>query len=321
MAALEQLRKSLHKSGFYFRNAIGMALPHSHYRRKYLAMLSELECLESYLREDIYARVDYYNKLSSYYQVAADAEMTGTFDRTGKSNAYFFDLKRLTRFFPDNLAFSYIFGDVTHVPEHPSFVKSRPITEENQNSILLKLNQVRHYYFVRDPLSFEEKTDSVVWRGKCNSPDRLEFVKRFHAHPLCNAGDTHRRSAGEAWHRPFMTMADQLRHKFVLSIEGNDVATNLKWIMASNSLCFMKRPRFETWFMEGRLVPGHHYVELRDDFSDLEDKVLYYSQHTDEAVEITRNAQWYVAQFMDREREDLISLLVMKKHFELSGQI
>ena len=51
-------------------------------------------------------------------------------------------------------------------------------------------------------------------------------------------------------------MYDNLNYKFILAIEGYDVATNLKWIMSSNSLAVMPRPTYATWFMEGTLIPG-----------------------------------------------------------------
>lgn len=85
-----------------------------------------------------------------------------------------------------------------------------------------------------------------------------------------------------------MSITDQLKYKFVISLEGNDVATNLKWIMLSNSVCFMRKPRVESWFMEGSLIPNHHYVLLDDEFSDLEDKIDYYSKHTDKALAIIK---------------------------------
>ena len=40
------------------------------------------------------------------------------------------------------------------------------------------------------------------------------------------------------------------KHKFILCIEGNDVASNLKWVMSSNSVAVMPKPKFESWFME-----------------------------------------------------------------------
>lgn len=69
--------------------------------------------------------------------------------------------------------------------------------------------------------------------------------------------------------------------------------------------------------MEGALKSGHHYVELRNDFSDLEEKIDYYSTHTDEALAIIKNAHDYVAPFRDSKRELLIELLVAQRYFDL----
>lgn len=73
--------------------------------------------------------------------------------------------------------------------------------------------------------------------------------------------------------------------------------------------------------MEGRLEPGRHFVLLKDDFSDLEEKVDYYSSHTQEAEEIIRNAHAWINLFADPLKEDIISTLVLKKYFRLSGQL
>ncbi|WP_416208165.1 glycosyl transferase family 90 [Halomonas sp.] len=115
---------------------------------------------------------------------------------------------------------------------------------------------MRHYYLPGDQLSFEQKRPLAVWRGACHQEHRRRFVRDFHDHPLCNVADIHRNAAGNPWHGDFLSVSEQLRYRYILSIEGKDVATNLKWIMASNSLCLMRRPRFETWFMEGQLRPA-----------------------------------------------------------------
>ena len=46
--------------------------------------------------------------------------------------------------------------------------------------------------------------------------------------------------------------------------------------MSSNSLAVMPKPKFESWFMEGLLIPDHHFVEIKRDYSDLEEKLNYY---------------------------------------------
>jgi spore maturation protein CgeB len=71
--------------------------------------------------------------------------------------------------------------------------------------------------------------------------------------------------------------------------------------------------------MEGTLIPDYHYIEVRDDFSDLEERLRYYIDHPDEAESIIRHAHEFVSQFKNRQREQLISLLVLKKYFEVTN--
>jgi hypothetical protein len=90
--------------------------------------------------------------------------------------------------------------------------------------------------------------------------------------------------------------------------------------MSSNSLAVMPKPKFETWFMEGTLKPNYHYVLIKDDFSDLEERMNYYINHPEEALEIIKNAHEYIDQFRNTKREELISLLVLEKYFYRTGQ-
>lgn len=120
--------------------------------------------------------------------------------------------------------------------------------------------------------------------------------------------------------KEYLTIPQQLEYKFVCCIEGNDVATNLKWVMASNSLAIMPRPTYETWFMEGRLIADYHYVEIKDDYSDLIEKMEYYIRHPEEAECIIGHAHEYIRQFMNTRQETVISLSVMQKYFYQTRQ-
>ena len=105
-----------------------------------------------------------------------------------------------------------------------------------------------------------------------------------------------------------------------MSLEGNDVASNLKWVMSSNSVAVMPRPTCETWYMEGRLIPNYHYVEIASDYHDLIEKIEYYEAHPEEAKAIVIHAHEWIRQFWNKKREDLISLMVLDKYFRLTGQ-
>lgn len=147
-------------------------------------------------------------------------------------------------------------------------------------------------------------------------------MERYFGSACCDAGISNRHpSLPPEWTKPHISMYDHLRYRYILAIEGNDVATNLKWVMSTNSLAVMPRPTYETWFMEGTLIPGYHYVEIRPDYADLEERMHHYSTHPEEAEAIVAHAHAYIDQFRDRRRERLISLLVLKAYFERTGQL
>ena len=83
----------------------------------------------------------------------------------------------------------------------------------------------------------------------------------------------------------------------------------------------MAKPKIESWFMESKLVADYHYIEINDDYSNLEEKLNYYINNVDECLKIIENANTYVSQFKDYNREKLISLLVLEKYFIKTLQI
>lgn len=319
---LSKIRSRKHKNSkllFHLRGILNLLTPDIFYRTR---LQQIVDSCGDYDLEYIQNRVAYYNKQQTPFDLGNDSS---TFSQLSfrKRSAYYFDFQECIRYFDPYFLFHYLFGDVIEVPQNPAFVKSRPIAGDNAHSILLKLNKVRHFTFVQDEQSFQQKTDQLVWRGKAGVVGRVAFVKKHFHNPLFDIGQTNApgNDGDPHWQKGFMSIAEQLQYKCILSIEGFDVASNLKWIMSSNSLCFMKKPIYETWFMEGQLIAGTHYVQLKDDYSDIDEKVTYYLQHPAKALEITRQANDYCEQFKNKKLETLISLLVMKQYFEQSGQM
>lgn len=305
---------------FYYLKGIARDV----YPKKLLRLDMDKKILLTGLSEEVLMeRVDYYNQLSKPFSCSHDAKLIKDIPIRKSGSMYYYDLMEYARFFPQNNLIDYLFGDIQFVPEFPSFVKSRPITENNKNSIIFKFCKVRNFKFYNDPIPFREKNNKVIWRGACHQKHRVAFMEEFFGKsPNIDIGQ-HNKGKGDGsrrnpqWQMPFMTIPEQLQNKFILSIEGNDVATNLKWTMASNSLCIMRKPRFEAWFMEGRLKADFHYVEVKDDYSDLEEKISYFIKNPKEAEEIIRNANAYADQFKNIQAEDWISLKIMQKYYKL----
>jgi hypothetical protein len=219
-----------------------------------------------------------------------------------------------------NRRFFRLFGDVNWVPDVPSLVKSRPIGDDNQNAVLLPMDMRRHLRFPRDPYDFCMKRAGMVWRGASYQPNRQLFLNESAKMPFCDAGNP-ALPHNDPHYKPRLSIFEQLEYKYILSIEGNDVATNLKWILNSQSLCIMPKPRFETWFLESRLQAGVHYAELADDFSNLQQLFDHYEQHPEEALAIIRQANAYTSQFKSMRAERLLSQHVCQAYFAATGQL
>lgn len=281
---------------------------------------SKLQMLVHFDGAYIQQRVNYYNKLDNCKDQLKFLPSIKEFRIPENRRVYYFDNYEYTRFFSKKLRAAFLPGDVIHIPDFPTIVKSRPVNGQNENSVILNIEKVRHFMFVNDKKPFASKKNMLVSRGDVRQPHRKRFLEMYFTHPLCNIGQVNRDHTGN-WLVEKMTIDQQLEYKFILSLEGNDVATNLKWIMSSNSLAVKPLSKYETWFMEGTLVPDFHYVLIKDDYSDLEERLNYYIEHTDEALEIIKNANEYVNQFRNKKQEDVISLLVLDKYFRKTGQL
>jgi len=305
-----------YRLAYYIRHVLRLLLPDrwSRMRRSVLLDMTDADAAR------VWERVQYYHQVTESF-VPGEESAPFRLNLLGKQTSYQLDLYDAMRFFDRQLRVAHLFGDVTEVPAHPTLVKSRPIGTHNANAILLNLNRARHFYFTRDRRRFEDKQNKLVWRGRAFREQRKVFLRQFNDHPRCDVGHYHRKHTDTIWTKPHLSVHQQLDYKFILSLEGNDVASNLKWILSSHSLCFMPRPRFETWFMEGRLQPGIHYVALRDDGSDLEEKIDHYLTHTDEARAIIAAAHDWVRSFRNPVTEQRIALLVLWMYGFLSGQI
>lgn len=266
-------------------------------------------------------RIDYYCRCDRI-NLGDDAILLKELPRaTYCAKVYSLDSNEIRRYFSGSLRWEFTPGDNVVCHDTPTIVKSRPIG--SANDVLLKLNRVRHFIFLRDRVGWDDKIPMAIFRGRIGKqPRRLEFVRRFSDSLLVDSASIDSpEGVRPEWVRPKISLYDHFRYRYIVCLEGNDVASNLKWAMHSSSVVIMPRPRFETWYMEGRLQPGVHYIEIRDDYSDLEEKVDYYNRHQDEARKISANARKWAGQFTDSRLERQLGVAVMHNYLVRTGQL
>ena len=156
------------KFKYYLVHSISLIIPRLFFRKK---LKYELKKVNNYNSQYLRSRVDYYNKIIENFEIGEDAVNIETLfnlqiekfigkifkkKKLKKRTTYFFDLYNILSYFPSFLKVHFKFGDITENFSKPVIVKSRPIND-NKNSVLMKLNKVRHFYFLKDNIKFHEK--------------------------------------------------------------------------------------------------------------------------------------------------------------------
>lgn len=304
------------------KNIISQYIPNKIYKSITEHQFSRLS---KELKEASNDRIHYYYRLRPEATLEEQSLTVATFSKyvkrsDKKYSTYCYDLYPIVRLFKPDMRFAYAFGDVNHETSIPAFTKARPIISNGQysNSVIMRLNSIRHFVFVNDKMEWGKKTNQLVFRNVVEGkPHRIEYLLKTFDNPLCDSGETPKNApVMPDYAKPYLTMEEMLKYKFIACIEGNEVATNLKWVMSSNSIAVMPRPKFESWFMEATLIPDYHYIEIKDDYSNITEKLTYYISHPDEALAIIAHAHEYVEQFKDKRLEKWIQYQVARKYFE-----
>jgi hypothetical protein len=226
--------------------------------------------------------------------------------------------------------FKWVFGDVGHETDCLTLVKNRH-RGCNKSVILRCLNFGRHwedyYKNPKEPIAhFSKKIPILFWRG--TTTGRIEYPanrfllieKWFNKHPSIDIGLSHicqGKDAFKKYVKNKCNISHFLNYKYILSVEGNDKDSGLNWKLNSNSVVFMAKPRVTSWLMETTLVPNYHYVLLKDDFSDLLEKIIWCNNNQNKCIEIIRNANRFMSQFANHSREIEIEKKVINNYFKL----
>lgn len=251
-----------------------------------------------------------------------------------KKTTYYQDMTRCVHYLPHLYKTTFLFYPHDRVEGFsvPTLVKSRPIYDYDQ-SILFNLNYLRHFADVykveENDLPYEQKHDVLIWRGAdtgCGFGNDIPYrpvsrqtlVETYSSYPGpeldigLSSVSVNKKKDSTGIHpfqkhvKPKIKMHDLLKYKFLLSVEGNDVATNLKWILYSNSVAFCPPFTINSWILEENLQPWQHYVPVRHDFHDLPDKVEWALNHPEQCRTISQQAKQYMEQFLDLHKEKLI---------------
>ena len=188
--------------------------------------------------------------------------------------------------------------------------------------IVWLLNSRRHFQYVPSvkwldtPWEFRE--NKAMWRGKptgtlrpdqregksiseiCDMLPRCRFVRTYIDTPGLDIGVSQQLSYLPIDNENTKIIKgnkhriQQLHYKAVIIMEGNDVSSGLKWALYSRSVVMMPKPTKTSFLMEELLEPWVHYVPLKSDLSDVEEKMKWIIEHDKTARRIAGRATLFI---------------------------
>mmetsp|Transcript_5272 Transcript_5272/g.7447 ORF Transcript_5272/g.7447 Transcript_5272/m.7447 type:complete len:151 (+) Transcript_5272:950-1402(+) len=120
-------------------------------------------------------------------------------------------------------------------------------------------------------------------------------------------------SLEKKYFKKYIAASEMLKYKYILSLEGNDVATGLKWQLASSSVVFMPEPSTETFAMEGLLVPFVHYIPVKMDVSYLDAMIQWAKNNDAKAKWISEQASKFMDDLWVSEKAQEDNILIRNK--------
>ena len=241
---------------------------------------------------------------------------------------------------PSGARLLWVEGDPDWTLRLPVLAKARRIDSADR-TILLPLNWERHYRdlirarsFLADAPPFAQRRAAVVWRGATTGNDcdpahnlRMQFVRRWVN--VSNVGGVDLDVGFTKVVQCFTTddVPIQMRrdvvkppellsqYKYLISLEGNDVATNVASLLYADAVPLMPTPIVETWLLHGDLVEWKHYVPLkRDGASDLPQRLRWLENNPKRAAAIARAGREFVVPYGDHARDAQLAGLVLRHY-------
>jgi hypothetical protein len=227
----------------------------------------------------------------------------------------------MKRFWPsdkpsDEYIIRFNFSDFMHFNE---FVVTNNRPFQSINQVLFPYFSYQHPSVIRiaDSIPFGEKRPIVFWRGQTSGRHLLNLnircqivMRNFSIHPNIDIGFSdfvfkvyqENKTLLDAYFKKGVDKMEQLKCKFILNLEGNDVSTSFIWALASNCCPLHNYPfSCESWFFGQGLEPYVHFVPIKNDGSDLLSQYEWCTNSLDKCEEIALAGKRYMEPYLDED--------------------
>jgi hypothetical protein len=185
---------------------------------------------------------------------------------------------------------------------------------------------------IDDDVEFVNKSNTIIWRGAVSGRHILNYnircnivLNNFNIDKNIDIGFITSNNAPKEnfqvyndnktlldnYFKQILTMKDIIKHKFFLSISGQDCASSFPLALLSNCCPLHNYPFESINWIYGELEPYIHFVPIKNDGSDLLEIYNWCICNLDKCEEIANNGKIYMEKILNNYEE------ILKRFIEL----
>ena len=154
----------------------------------------------------------------------------------------------------------------------------------------------------RDDIKWEDKKSKMFWRGGCHGFGYSAYdpiLKRCQRQILIDLSLQKGIGSGNKWLDAKASYSSPkkefLRYKYQIDIDGEVNAWSaLWWKLYSNSVVFKVDSHYEQWYYKD-LKEWEHYIPVKGDLSDLEEKYKWAIENDEKCKEIAQKGKEFIS--------------------------
>ncbi|KAJ8913564.1 hypothetical protein NQ315_017115 [Exocentrus adspersus] len=172
-------------------------------------------------------------------------------------------------------------------------------TLENMGRVMLDMLSVQGNV----EASWEDRIPKLFWRGRDSNRHRLNLIQISRKYPeLFNVSLTNFFFYRDEEHiygpkSDYVSFFNFFDYKYQLAIDGTVAPYRMPYLLAGGSLVFKPESKYLEHFYSD-LIPNVHYIPVKEDLSDLVDKLKWAIDNDDAAKEIAKAGQKFANQYL-----------------------
>jgi len=186
--------------------------------------------------------------------------------------------------------------------------------------------QIKNFLKLNETDLWEKKISKAFWRGTNRRKARYLLAKLSYNNPdIIDAGfleNIYEKNyelddpAMDVSHleKPYASIQEHLKYKYQPVLDGFFCTyPGYKWRLLSNSICFKQESDQIQWFYSA-LNPYEHYIPIKNDMSDVFQKISWAQKNDDKCKKISQNATDFVIDNLQIENVYAYLFHLLKKY-------